>query len=808
MSPHQYVYRCVGKCCLTNQTSRRHSRKRRALRYLLSLILPDRIARRIFPGTPPTINGHSRSRAALHLDKPNVLHDVHRISTPILIDCPPESPTTLYPDKSNVLHDVHRVSTPPTPIDGSPESPAILRLDKSNVLHDLHRVSTPIPIDDPPESPAPLHLDKSNVLHDLNRVNTPILIDGPSELPETLHADKLVVLHNVHRVNTPPTPIDDPPESPATLHVDKSNVLHDVHRVNTPPILIDGPPDLLETLHVDKPNALHDVHRVNTPPILIDGRSESGATQFFRTSDVLRYDKRTSYVLYLQLLLTVWAGRVTINILPDDVLLHILHFDRATFSDEVEDAGQVRSGMDSVTDLSQLQDFVGREDVDPVRRRSWNWHRLIHVCRRWRSVVFASPNFLDLKLVYGPTTRVELTDIWPPLPIIIRDMVNWIMPGSYDFDVVFAHHCRVCEINLHRLTRWQLQRVASAMQEQFPALVHLMLEFAGSYSRPALALPDGFLGGFAPRLQSLELRSIPFPALPRLLLSATDLIRLDLVDIPHSGYMSPEAIVTGLAMLSNLISLTLKFKSPLSRPDRERRYPPPLTRTALHALTRFEFKGVSEYLEYIVARIDTPLLDSIRITFFQQLIFDIPQLAQFMRRTTRFQTLNEADMIFNDTSVQVGYLPPTWTLDENFGLRISCRDLEWQLSSLAQVITSFFPSIYIVEHLYIHWPQHLPSRWQDDIENIWLEILYPFSAVKSLYISKTFVKCIAVALQELVGERVTDVLPALESLFLEELPPSGPVREAIGQFIAARQLLGRPVAISNWNRTREALTRF
>ncbi|KAH9986388.1 hypothetical protein BJV77DRAFT_965222 [Russula vinacea] len=193
------------------------------------------------------------------------------------------------------------------------------------MLHDLHRVSTPIPIDDPPESPAPLHLDKSNVLHDLNRVNTPILIDGPSELPETLHADKLIVLHNVHRVNTPPTPIDDPPESPATLHVDKSNVLHDVHRVNTPPILIDGPPDLLETLHVDKPNALHDVHRVNTPPILIDGRSESGATQFFRTSDVLRYDKR----------------RVTINILPDDVLLHILHFDRATFSDEVEDAGQI-----------------------------------------------------------------------------------------------------------------------------------------------------------------------------------------------------------------------------------------------------------------------------------------------------------------------------------------------------------------------------------------------------------------------------------------------------------------------------------
>jgi hypothetical protein len=44
-------------------------------------------------------------------------------------------------------------------------------------------------------------------------------------------------------------------------------------------------------------------------------------------------DKRTSYVPCLQLLLTVWAGRVTINILPDDVLLLIFHFDRVIYLD-------------------------------------------------------------------------------------------------------------------------------------------------------------------------------------------------------------------------------------------------------------------------------------------------------------------------------------------------------------------------------------------------------------------------------------------------------------------------------------------
>jgi hypothetical protein len=213
------------------------------------------------------------------------------------------------------------------------------------------------------------------------------------------------------------------------------------------------------------------------------------------------------------------------------------------------------------------------------------------------------------------------------------------------------------------------------MQEPLPALIHLKLDLRGD-SGPAPVLPDGFLGGSAPSLQSLELRSIPFPALPKILLSATDLVCLTLSNIPHSGYLSPELIVTGLAVLANLKSLTIIFESPLSRPDRERQVLPLPTRTILPALTRFEFKGVSEYLEDLVARIGAPLLDSIWVTFFHQLIFDIPQFAQFMRRTTWFQALNEAHVDFDNYGVQVGYLSPTQTLGTKSGLRISCRELD------------------------------------------------------------------------------------------------------------------------------------
>jgi hypothetical protein len=65
----------------------------------------------------------------------------------------------------------------------------------------------------------------------------------------------------------------------------------------------------------------------------------------------------------------------------------------------------------------------------------------------------------------------------------------------------------------------------------------------------------------------------------------------------------------------------------------------------------------------------------------------------------------------------------------------------------------------------------------------WLELFHPFSAVKSLHLAKGLVTSIAPVLQVLVGERVTEVLPALQNIFLQELELSGPVQEAIQQFI-------------------------
>jgi hypothetical protein len=465
------------------------------------------------------------------------------------------------------------------------------------------------------------------------------------------------------------------------------------------------------------------------------------------------------------------AGRVTIDMLPDVALLEI-------FDCYVNQA---------------------REEVREESLRVQAWHKLVHVCRKWRTLVLESPRRLDLRLFCSEKTPVmEMLAGWPPLPIVIGQCGE--QSGMDNIIVALEHNDRVCQIDLD-ITNSQSEEVLAAMQQSFPALMGLWIWW-GVQKNGLLedemcpVVPESFLGGSAPRLQRLQLTHVPFPGLSKLLLSATGLVSLDIWGIPHSGYISPEAMVRCLSTLTRLESLALGFESPLSRPIQENRRPRPPTRSALPALTYFRFKGVSEYLEDLVARIDVPLLDGFEITFFHQLIFDTSQLAQFVARTPNIQPPADAGVVFNffDPYVEV---KSSRTFPRQFMLRISCIQSDWQLSSLTQVYSSSFPEALSVERLYIcDWQ----PRWQDDIEDSqWLEVLHTFTAVKYLYLSWPFASRIALALQELAGE----VLPSLQNLFWEDLHPSGRVREAIEKFVAARQFAGHPIAVSHWDRKQD-----
>ena len=457
---------------------------------------------------------------------------------------------------------------------------------------------------------------------------------------------------------------------------------------------------------------------------------------------------------------------ISINPLSDDVLLEIFGY------------------------------YVKGED-QTEKQREEAWQSLVHVCRRWRSIVFGSPRHLNLQLVCTERTPARDTlDVWPPFPLVIWCDGFYLAGGADNIIAVLERRDRVCQIHLARIQSSDLEIFLAAMQQPFPELTHLILQ---SFSAVRVD-PDSFLGGFAPRLEFLQLFGIPFPGLPKLLLSAVPhLTSLYLENIPHSGYISPEAMVTALSSLASLEYLTLKFQSPRSCPDQASRRPPPLTRTFLFVLTFLSFEGVSEYLEDLVARIDAPRLNNLYITFFNDIVFDTPQLMQFISRAPTSRTLEKANIALRNRLVSFDFSSPT-SGDGNVHLAILSQGLDWQLSTLEQVCTSCLPPLSMLEDLYTYEDPHSILDRKDDIENrLWLQLLHPFIAVKNLYLSEQFALRIGPALRELVGGRTTDVLPALQNISLKGLQPLGPVQEGIRQFVASRQVTSRPITVSRWD---------
>jgi hypothetical protein len=223
--------------------------------------------------------------------------------------------------------------------------------------------------------------------------------------------------------------------------------------------------------------------------------------------------------------------------------------------------------------------------VDQIYRKDTQaWHTLAHVCRKWRYVVFALSRWLRLELrCTNRSPAKKILDIWPALPIVIHAyFVNSRRSCVTNIIAALEQHGLVCRINIWGVPNSLLK--SAAMKKQFPELTDLTLR---SIEQNAPVITESFLGGSAPRLHSLEFRGIPFPfpALGKLLLSTTDLVTLRLLDIPNSGYISPELIVTSLSALTRLQELFIDFRSPRCRADRERRHPTRLKRLVLPSLT-------------------------------------------------------------------------------------------------------------------------------------------------------------------------------------------------------------------------------
>ena len=381
------------------------------------------------------------------------------------------------------------------------------------------------------------------------------------------------------------------------------------------------------------------------------------------------------------------------------------------------------------------------------------WHTLVHVCREWRDVVFSSPRWLRLELRCTNKNPVEeLLDVWPALPIVIDALITTSRrSGLTNIMAALKRHDLVCRIKIRRVPNSLLK--SPAMKQQFPQLTDLTLR---SNKENAPAIPDSFLDGSAPRLRSLDFKGITslFPALGKLLFSTTDLVTFRLWDIPNSGIISSDLIVTSLSTLTKLRELFIGFRSPRSRADRERQHPTLFKRLVLPSLTEFYFKGDSEYLEDIVGRMDAPELETVTITFFNQLVFDTPLLCDFFSRTEVLQEPYQADVTLSRSHIK-------FTLSQREGMTdcpmlevvISSSVLEWQLSSLAQFCSTSLPPLPTLKCLSISTNFLMGPESTDDMETVlWLELLSPFIAVKDLILVGSLVQYVAPVLGEITRE--------------------------------------------------------
>jgi hypothetical protein len=448
--------------------------------------------------------------------------------------------------------------------------------------------------------------------------------------------------------------------------------------------------------------------------------------------------------------------------------------------------------------LLEIFDFYRNDHYNdcPV----WEWHVLVHVCQRWRQIVFASPHRLNLQILctHGTPFRKNI-GIWPTFPIVLNFYCTRLLTPNDEDNAITAlkHPDRVSFVNL-RVTSSQLGKVARVMQKPFPVLKRLYIDL---YGEDAPVLPGGFLGQSAPCLQEIALAGIAFPALPALLLSASHLVSLELHSVPPTGYISPEAMVACLAALPRLDSFTLEFMSPTPRPDQIR--PPPGARTVLPALTFFHFHGATEYLEDLVAKTDSPRLDRIIIVFlddpdFRDLDdFQAAQLSKFIDRSVgpELTPSRRAHVSFdNDHFAFTLYRHangPGWDR-RSVETTIACEWIDWpgHVPYMAEVLSHFSATLSTVIHLelIVEFKEDCQLEGTESVK--WLLLFRQFPAVQILFVSWALAEGVALALEDITGEMVAKVLPSLDLICLR-----GQTASSIKKFVAARRLSDRPVTV-------------
>ena len=433
-------------------------------------------------------------------------------------------------------------------------------------------------------------------------------------------------------------------------------------------------------------------------------------------------------------------------------------------------------------------------------RERW-WNRLIQVCRRWRYLVLHSAFHLQVSLVCARGTPVaDMLAHSPPVPLIIDhiDEEYDVIAQEDEEGIILAlqHHDRVRRIRIRKSVSI-LQKLIIALDGEFPILEFLLIDHQ-RYHRPIIEyttnvnLPETFR---APYLRQLVTDNCATPIESPSLRTMGNLVILELSKIPSSGYFHPDALIQWISLMPQLETFGIGFNCYNFRRDVERQLmrPPIITRATLPNLRSFGFGGTSAYLEALLPWLTTPLLEKLQVYFFNQMIYSIPHLRQFMNTAGNLRP-KTATFTFGADCLYVEAYPDTWAKMYTLNMQLGGKHLDWQVVSAAQVFHALKTALSAVEGLTFEYRRHyVPSAWNRQADRThWRELLGSFGKVKTLRVEYGLVEQVSRALQPSEGESPTELLPELQELSYYSGRNSN---NPFTLFNAARQEAGLPVTV-------------
>ena len=406
----------------------------------------------------------------------------------------------------------------------------------------------------------------------------------------------------------------------------------------------------------------------------------------------------------------------------------------------------------------------------------------------WVSILLG----LCLVCTYG-TPVADMLAHPPPLPLVI-DYQGTDITAEDEEAIILAlvQRDRVRRVRFN-LPVLKLQKLIAVLDEEYPILEYIIFVEPPEGKSTVLTLPKTLQ---TPHLRHLAI-GCSIPIRFQLLTTAVGLVTLYLALYNPSTYFQPSVIIQSLSLMPQLENLLINFHFAVPNRDVERQLmrTPIMTHATLPNLRSFAFRAVSAYSEAVLSRITASHLENFHIGYLPQLTFSVPQFVQFMAITQHFG-FQRAELYFSSERVYVSANPPEANCNtprDAFSINVDCWHLDWQVSSMAQIINAL-SQILSAEHLTLtHQLHDRSSEEHNEVDRTeWRKLLRSFSNVKALRIDDGLVKELSRSLLLEDGEHPLEILPELQEL---TYPGRGNVDDAFTPFIDARQNAGRPVTL-------------